>query len=45
MTEPMRVYGRIMGDHIRSKIAEARGQVQFGARQGIPSVLLVYNES
>ena len=32
-----------MGDHIRSKIAEARRQVQYGAKQGIPSVLLVYN--
>jgi hypothetical protein len=42
-TEPMKVYSRTMGDHIRAKIGEARRQMQFGARQGIPSVLLVYN--
>jgi hypothetical protein len=42
-TEPLQVSHRILGDHIRSKISDARKQVQFGARQGIPSVLLVYN--
>ena len=42
-TEPLKVYSRTMGDHIRSKISEARRQVQYGAKQGIPSVLLVYN--
>ena len=42
-TESLQVSHRIVGDHIRNKITSARGQVQFGARQGIPSVLLVYN--
>jgi hypothetical protein len=42
-TEPLKVYGRTIGDHIRAKIAQARRQVQYGAKQGIPSVLLVYN--
>jgi hypothetical protein len=42
-TGHLQVSSRIMGDHVRSKISEARKQVQFGARQGIPSVLLVYN--
>lgn len=37
------VYSRIVGDHIRSKIDLARRQIQYGANQGIPSVLLVYN--
>jgi len=41
--EPMKVYSRIMGDHVRSKITESRRQLQYGAKQGIPSVLLVYN--
>jgi hypothetical protein len=41
--EPLKVYSRTTGDHIRSKIAEARRQVQYGAKQGVPSVLLVYN--
>jgi hypothetical protein len=34
---------RTIGDHIRRKIAKARKQVQFGANQGIPSILLIYN--
>lgn len=42
-TGPGEVYSRTLGDHVRSKITEARRQVQFGARQGIPSVLVVYN--
>jgi hypothetical protein len=42
-TEPLVVYSRIVGDHIRRKIADARKQVQFGAKQGIPSILLIYN--
>jgi hypothetical protein len=37
------VSSRTIGDHIRRKIAEARKQIQFGADQGIPSVLLIYN--
>ncbi len=42
-TVPLQVSHRIIGDHIRAKISGARRQVQFGSRQGIPSVLLVYN--
>ena len=34
---------RKVGDHIRSKINESRKQVQYGAKQGIPSILLIYN--
>lgn len=37
------VFRRTLCDHIRRKIADARKQVQFGARQGLPSILLVYN--
>jgi len=39
--EPLKVGSRTVGDHIRSKIAEARRQVQYGAKQGIPSVLVI----
>ena len=42
-TEPMKVGSRTIGDHVRAKIGDARRQVQFGARQGIPSVLVIYN--
>lgn len=35
---------RTIGNHIRRKIVEARKQLQFGANQGIPSVLLIYNK-
>lgn len=42
-TEPFKVSTRIVGDHVRSKIAEAKKQVQWGTAQGIPSVLLIYN--
>ena len=31
------------GNHIRDRINSSKKQVQFGANQGIPSVLLVYN--
>jgi hypothetical protein len=34
---------RTIGDHVRRTINEARGQVRYGAEQGIPAVLLVYN--
>lgn len=37
------VYRRTLGDHIRAKIGEARRQMQYGAKQGIPSVLVIYN--
>ena len=34
---------REVGDHIRDKIAKARTQIGFGSDQGIPSILLIYN--
>lgn len=34
---------RTLGNHVRGKIEAARKQIQFGANQGIPSVLLIYN--
>ncbi len=34
---------RTIGDHVRRTINEARGQVRYAAEQGIPAVLLVYN--
>jgi hypothetical protein len=42
-TEQFKVSSRIVGDHVRSKIAEAKKQIQWGTAQGIPSVLLIYN--
>jgi hypothetical protein len=35
---------RVVGDHIRSKISEAKKQIQFGSKQGLSSVLLIYND-
>ena len=34
---------RTVGDHVRQKIADSRKQIQVGAKMGIPSVLLIYN--
>lgn len=34
---------RTPGSHIREKIKEARKQVKAGAREGFPSILLIYN--
>jgi hypothetical protein len=31
------------GDHIRRKIDGSRRQIQYGAKQGVPSILLIYN--
>lgn len=42
--EPLQVSSRTVGAHIRSKITEARKQIQYGAQQGLPSVLLIYND-
>ncbi len=36
---------RIVGDHIRSAINDARKQIQFGAKQlAFPSILLIYDK-
>ncbi len=42
-TEQFSVSSRTVGDHIRKKIQEARKQIQFAAKQGLPSILLIYN--
>jgi len=34
---------RTLGDHIRRRIESSKKQIQFGAKQGIPSILLIYN--
>jgi hypothetical protein len=36
-------HSRILGDHVRRRIESSKKQIQFGAKQGIPSVLLIYN--
>lgn len=36
-------HSRTLGDHVRQRIESSRKQIQYGARQGIPSVLLIYN--
>lgn len=37
------VGSRTIGDHVRQKIADARKQIQVGARMDLPSILLIYN--
>jgi hypothetical protein len=32
-----------MGEHLRRRIAASKKQIQYGAKQGIPSVLLIYS--
>lgn len=32
-----------MGEHVRRRIESSKKQVQYGAKLGIPSVLLIYN--
>jgi hypothetical protein len=34
---------RTMGEHVRRRIESSKKQVQYGAKQGIPSILLIYN--
>jgi hypothetical protein len=34
---------RTLGDHIRRRIESSKKQIQFGAKQGVPSILLIYN--
>ena len=41
--DPLGLSKRKPGEHIRRKISESRKQIQYGAMQGIPSVLLIYN--
>lgn len=42
-TKPFAVSSRKVGEHIRKKIHDSRRQIQFAAKQGIPSILLIYN--
>lgn len=37
------VSSRTVGSHVRKKIGESKKQVQTGAKEGAPSVLLIYN--
>jgi hypothetical protein len=39
----IKMHSRTIGDHVRRRIDAARRQVQYGANQGIPSILLIYN--
>jgi hypothetical protein len=36
-------HSRTLGDHVRRRINSSKKQIQFGAKQGIPAVLLIYN--
>jgi len=36
-------HSRTLGDHVRHKINASKKQIQYRAKQGIPSVLLIYN--
>jgi hypothetical protein len=38
------VHSRTVGEHVRDRINSARKQIQYGADQGIPSVLIIYNK-
>ncbi len=42
-TESFAVSSRIVGEHVRKKIHDAKKQIQFAAHEGIPSILLIYN--
>lgn len=42
--DPTGVSSRTVGDHVRSKILDARKQVQAAAREGSPTILLIYNQ-
>jgi len=37
-------HSRTLGDHVRRRIESSRKQIQYGAKQGVPSVLLIYND-
>jgi hypothetical protein len=36
-------HSRTVGDHVRRRIESAKKQIQYGAKQGIASLLLIYN--
>jgi hypothetical protein len=37
-------HSRTLGDHVRRRIDASKKQIQYGAKQGIPSALLIYNK-
>src|ERR1700688_1535971 len=45
--DPARPYikshSRTVGEHVRRRIEGSKKQIQYGAKQGIPSMLLIYN--
>ena len=42
-TDQFAVSSKIVGQHVRKKIHNARRQIQFAANLGLPSILLIYN--
>lgn len=36
-------YSRTVGNHVRRRIEGSKKQIQYGAKLGIPSILLIYN--
>jgi hypothetical protein len=36
-------FSSTIGEHVRRRIAGSKKQIQYGAKRGIPSVLLIYN--
>jgi len=40
----IRSHSRTLGDHIRRRMGASKKQIQYGAKQGIPSILLLYNK-
>jgi hypothetical protein len=36
-------HSRTIGDHVRRRIEGSNKQIQYGAKQGISSILLIYN--
>jgi hypothetical protein len=39
----LKFHSRTVGDHVRRRIESSKKQIQYGTKQGIPSVLLIYN--
>jgi hypothetical protein len=39
----IKMHSRTPGDHVRRRIEGSKKQIQYGAKQGFPSILLIYN--
>ena len=39
----IKLSSRTLGQHVRRTIERSRKQIQYGAEQGVPSILLIYN--